>query len=243
MVSIKWKLMWVWEKFEDVTVEQKHEVPYIGHLLTPYGLSPDPYKVKAIFEMPTPVRLLLTNSRCKDRSEWSHIWGNFSQTCLMWQNYWDGFWLETCNGTGTMRRKLKLTKWSSWSQENLSLGTWQLQRSNLAEKNYAQIEKESLFIVHGCTRFDRCVYRKEIIIQTDHKTLENIFKKPLYYFKHPSDYSECCFNYRGTTWNKCTSQGADTLSRVYLPNQPSSEKSNCDVFTEGQEDHLIESIA
>ncbi|KAL9983286.1 hypothetical protein ACROYT_G005433 [Oculina patagonica] len=58
------------------------------------------------------------------------------------------------------------------------------------------MEKELLSIVHRCTRFDQCVYGREVIIQTDHKTLENIFKKPLYYFKHPSDYSECCFNYR-----------------------------------------------
>ena len=33
---------------------RKQEVPYIGHLLTPDGLKPDPNKVKAILEMPTP---------------------------------------------------------------------------------------------------------------------------------------------------------------------------------------------
>ena len=33
---------------------RKHEVPYIGHLLTPDGLKPDSNKVKAILEMSTP---------------------------------------------------------------------------------------------------------------------------------------------------------------------------------------------
>ena len=34
---------------------REQEVPYIGHLLTPDGLRPDPNKAKAILEMPTPV--------------------------------------------------------------------------------------------------------------------------------------------------------------------------------------------
>ena len=47
------------------------------------------------------------------------------------------------------------------------------------EKTHAQIEKELLSIVHGCTRFDQYVYGREITVQTDHKPLENIFRKPL----------------------------------------------------------------
>ena len=30
------------------------EVPYIGHVLTSYGLKPDPSKVRAVEEMPSP---------------------------------------------------------------------------------------------------------------------------------------------------------------------------------------------
>ena len=48
-----------------------------------------------------------------------------------------------------------------------------------SEKNYAQIEKELLSIVHGCIRFDQYVYGREITVQTDHKPLENILKRPL----------------------------------------------------------------
>ena len=33
---------------------KQHEVPFIGHILTPQGLKPDPCKVKAIVDMPDP---------------------------------------------------------------------------------------------------------------------------------------------------------------------------------------------
>ena len=49
------------------------------------------------------------------------------------------------------------------------------------EKNYAQIEKELLSIVHGCIRFYHYVYGREITVQTDHKPLENILKRPSLY--------------------------------------------------------------
>ena len=44
---------------------------------------------------------------------------------------------------------------------------------------YAQIEKELLAIVCECEKFSQCIYGREIIIQTDHKPLESIMKKPL----------------------------------------------------------------
>ena len=47
------------------------------------------------------------------------------------------------------------------------------------DRNYAQIEKELLSIVHGCKRFDQYVYGRPSTVQTDHKPLESIFKKSL----------------------------------------------------------------
>lgn len=49
-----------------------------------------------------------------------------------------------------------------------------------AEGRWAQIEKELLAIVFGCTRFHQYVYgHNQVIVETDHKPLESIFKKPL----------------------------------------------------------------
>lgn len=47
------------------------------------------------------------------------------------------------------------------------------------QKMWAQIEKELLAIVHGCEKFHSYVYGKHIIVETDHKPLENIFNKSL----------------------------------------------------------------
>ena len=51
---------------------------------------------------------------------------------------------------------------------------------NSAERNYTQIEKELLAIVYGCTKFHQYVYGKKVKVQTDHKPLEALFKKPLF---------------------------------------------------------------
>ena len=51
--------------------------------------------------------------------------------------------------------------------------------TNETQQRYAQIEKELLAIVFGCKRFYQCLYGKPVTIETDHKPLENIFRKPL----------------------------------------------------------------
>lgn len=47
------------------------------------------------------------------------------------------------------------------------------------EKNYAQIEKELLAIVFSTKKFHQYVYGRSVNVQSDHKPLETIFKKPL----------------------------------------------------------------
>lgn len=47
------------------------------------------------------------------------------------------------------------------------------------EKNYALIEKELLAIVHARERFDQYIFGQEVIVESGHKPLEAILKKPL----------------------------------------------------------------
>ncbi|XP_032235873.2 uncharacterized protein LOC116617347 [Nematostella vectensis] len=48
-----------------------------------------------------------------------------------------------------------------------------------AEKHYANIERELLAITWGVQKFHTYLYGRSVIVQTDHKPLESIFKKPL----------------------------------------------------------------
>ena len=100
------------------------------------------------------------------------------------------------------------------------------------EKNYAQIEKELISIVHGCIHFNQYVYGREITVQTDHKPLENILKRPL--LQAPRRLQRMLLQLQRYHLNVVYKPGkepliADTLSRAYLPNEPAPVKNNCDV--------------
>ena len=45
---------------------------------------------------------------------------------------------------------------------------------------YAQIEKEMLAIVFAAEKFDQCTFGHSVTVQSDHKPLESIPKKPLF---------------------------------------------------------------
>lgn len=48
-----------------------------------------------------------------------------------------------------------------------------------AEQQYAQIEKELLAVVFGMERFNQYTYGRKVLVESDHKPLEIIHKKPL----------------------------------------------------------------
>ena len=49
-----------------------------------------------------------------------------------------------------------------------------------AETRYAQIEKEVLAIVLGLKKFHTYTYGRRVAVQSDHKPLEVILRKPLH---------------------------------------------------------------
>ena len=93
---------------------------------------------------------------------------------------------------------------------------------NDAEKSYPQIDKEALAIVFGCERFHQFLYGKEIKVDTDHKPLEAIFKKPL--SSAPPRLQRLLLRLQRYDLNVTYTPGkymyvADTLSRAYLTMQ------------------------
>ena len=49
-----------------------------------------------------------------------------------------------------------------------------------SQKRYAQIEKETLAIVYGCEKFHQYISGRKTKVETDHKPLQAISRKPLY---------------------------------------------------------------
>ena len=51
--------------------------------------------------------------------------------------------------------------------------------TSAAEQNYCPLERETLAIVFGCSKFHEYIYGKKFIVQSDHKPLKNIFNNPI----------------------------------------------------------------
>ena len=103
------------------------------------------------------------------------------------------------------------------------------------EQKWAQIEKELLAIVFACKKFNDYIYGKEVIIESDHKPLETIFKKQLE--KAPARLQNMLLKLQKYNIKVVYKKGkemylADTLSRAY----PSGTK---DVFVEKVAHHSL----
>ena len=89
------------------------------------------------------------------------------------------------------------------------------------EQRYAQIEKECIAIVFSCERFSQYLLgRNKITVQSNHKPLETIFKKPL--FSAPKRLQRMLLRLQGYSLDVKYKQGckmyiADFLSRSVLP--------------------------
>ncbi|XP_060080411.1 uncharacterized protein K02A2.6-like [Ylistrum balloti] len=182
------------------------ELNYIGHTLSAQGLKPDAEKVKAIQEMPdpedkaglmrfigmvqyvakfipnlaevsAPLRQLLENDVCWD-------WGQSQQ------NSYKRLKDLVSEAPVLKFYDVKQPVTMSVDASSTGLGAVLLQNNQpvayasksltTAQKHYAQIEKEMLAIVFGTSKFHQYIYGKKVSVQTDHKPLEIIVRKPLY---------------------------------------------------------------
>ena len=102
------------------------------------------------------------------------------------------------------------------------------------EQRYAQIEKECLSIVFGCEKFRQYLLGRDCIhVQTDHKPLEVIFKKPL--LSAPQRLQRMLLKLQSYNLDVHYKKGsemyiADLLSRASLPNTDTA-KTDFDIFS------------
>ena len=181
------------------------ECKYIGHVLTPDGVRPDPDKVKAISDMRTPA----------DAKELHRLQGMVT--------YLSKFVPHLADMTAPLRQLLRKGATWTWTSQNeqafnnikqavasapvlqyfdpskpvviqtdassTGLGSCLMQDGKPieftsraltdAETRYAQIEKELLAIVFACIKFHQYIYGRPVVVQSDHKPLEGVFQKSI----------------------------------------------------------------
>ncbi|KAI4880495.1 hypothetical protein NFI96_000640, partial [Prochilodus magdalenae] len=154
------------------------EVSYFGHTLSSEGIKPDPMKVKAIQEMQPP----------KNRAE--------LETILGMVNYLARFTSHLSQIKDLITHHPVLAYFDPLKELRLQvdaskcgLGAVMLQGErpvayaskslNSTEENYAQIEKEIYAVLFGCKPFHEYMYGRRVIVESDHKPLEAILRKPL----------------------------------------------------------------
>ena len=180
-------------------------VPFMGHLLTSKGLKPDPSKVSAILDMPRPTDVAavrrfngtvtylakflprlsevikpLTALTCNN-TPWT--WGPEQENAFTKVKY-------LISNAPILRHydpDEDLIVQCDASQDGLGACLMQCGQPLMyasrtmtsTEQAYAQIEKETLAIVFAMERFHQFTYGRMTMVQSDHKPLETIMKKPL----------------------------------------------------------------
>ena len=190
---------------KDKCVIGASSVTYIGHVLTPDGVKPDESKIKCILEMPAPtdkkgvMRLLGTvNYLAKFVPDMSQVTEPIRKLLRQdvefeWTSHQETAFtkIKEILTRDPVLRYFDVSKpvTISCDASQSGLGSVLLQdgkpvayasRSMTdAETRYAQIEKELLAILFGMARFKSYTYGKEVTVETDHRPLESIVKKPL----------------------------------------------------------------
>ena len=227
------------------------EVRYLGHLLTSEGIKPDPDKLSAIADMSPPTDKKGIHRLLGMLKYLSKFVPNFSDqskplrdllrndVSFVWQpehqctfdklksaiisapilSYFDPhkpITIQTdASSTGLGSCLMQEGKPVAFGSRALSE----------AESRYAQIEKELLAIVFACLKFQQYIYGQDVIVQSDHKPLEAIFRKQL--CTTTPRLQRMLLKLLPFNLNVVYTPGkkmfiADTLSRAYLPSMPSS---------------------
>ena len=229
------------------------EIKYLGHIFSKDGLKPDQSKIEAVRKMPTPEckkdveRFLgVVTYLAKfipNMSKHTEPLRGLTRDDVEWQ--WKAEHQQAFNTMKTMLTEapvlryydVKLPVTLSVDASKSGLGAVLLQELKPVayasraltetEQRYAQIEKEMLAIVFGAERFHQYIYGREVDVQSDHKPLEVIMKKPL--SSAPARIQRLLMRLQKYQVNVQYKPGkemhiADALSRAYLPVTSSPDK-------------------
>ncbi len=181
------------------------QVKYVGHVMSAEGLRPDPEKVRAIVDMPTPTCAQDLSRFLGMANYLSRYVPNYSSITQPLRPLLkdDVNWAWAASHDAAFGRVKQLIASApvlrffdpakpvliQTDASSTGLGSCLLQDEQPVayvsraltgpETRYAQIEKELLAIVFACNKFTQYVYGRHTIVHSDHKPLEVIFKKSI----------------------------------------------------------------
>ncbi|KAL1378982.1 hypothetical protein pipiens_015233 [Culex pipiens pipiens] len=156
-------------------------VKFLGHIVSAEGLKPDDEKLEAIRRIKVP----------DNKKQLQRLLG----MDVAWR--WETDQQHAFESIKELLSTLPVLKFYDVNKENVlsvdcsshSMGAVLMQDGhpiayaskslNPAQQNYPQIEKEAFAIRFGCQKFHSYIFGRPVKVETDHKPLESIFKKPL----------------------------------------------------------------
>ena len=193
-------------KFNPTKIKhQVTEVGYVGHLFTSHSLKPDPEKIRAIKEMPAPtdkkgvLQLLGTvNYLDKFIEHKADLQGPISMLVQKGKVFeWTECQQKAFDQLKTIITNAPALAYFENDKETVlnvdasstGLGGVVLQEGKpvaygsrtltKCEQRYANIERELLAIVWGVEKFHTYMYGRKVVVETDPKPLQAIFRKSL----------------------------------------------------------------
>ena len=241
------------------------EVKYVGHVLTAEGVKPDPEKISTVVDMPRPVNVKEIQHFTGFINYLLKFMPHLSDICeplrrltkkdveWCWESQQEKAFQE-CKRLATIQPILKyfdakLPVTIQCDASDKGLGATLMQEGQPVcfaaraltetEQRYAVIEKECLAICFACDKFHQYIMCKEKVqVETDHKPLETIFKKPI--LAAPKRLQRMLLKvqkYQLQVQHKTGSSMfiADMLSRIKMSPQCRKETTHYDVFYSGLE--------
>lgn len=239
-----------------------NEIKYLGHIISKDGLSPDDSYLKAIRNMPMPTNvkdverflgvITYVGQFIPNLSDKTFLLRELLKKDIEWhwnEQHTKSFEeLKNCLSTRPVLQFYNMKKpiVLSVDASKCGLGACLLQDGlpvaygskalTPTEQGYGQIEKELYAVLFACDRFYAYIYgRDDITIETDHKPLITIIKKPI--ADAPPRLQRMLLRLQRFTFKLVYKPGkklfiADTLSRAYITESTESDKSYCEEVCE-----------
>ena len=242
-------------------------VSFMGHLLTPNGLQPDPSKIQAISEMPPPTDvkgLKRFLGMVNYLSKFLPLLSDMTEPLRRLEDKdTEWCWLEqhqmAFNTVKQYLAKAPVLKYYDVTEEvtiqcdasETGLGAVLLQNEQPVayasraltdtETRYAQIEKELLAIVWATSKFDQYILGREVVhVESDHQPLKSVFSKPIH--KSPKRLQRMLMALQSYSLDIQYKKGAlmwisDALSRAYRMTTESAQHDTSVVRAIEEVDH------